>query len=317
MATSSRAIVVGSYAVGLTMRTDSFPVAGETRLGWGFEEGPGGKGSNQAIGLARLGAPVAFVGCVGDDRYGREAVALLEREGVDVAGVTVAADEPTGIGFIVLDRDGDNVIVLDPGANRRLDAPLVRRQMASGAHLGPADVVLTQLEIQADAATAALVAGRAAGATTILNPAPAQLLADETFATADVVTPNETELRVLSGLAPDADADDEELARRLIERGAGTIVVTRGSAGALIVSLAATRVVPAPMVDVVDSTGAGDAFNAALAAALLNGNDVGAAVFEAVVAGALACTRAAVVPSLPSRADLDQALHGVAQEALH
>lgn len=295
--------VVGSYAVGLTLRTDTFPVPGETRLGFGFEQGPGGKGSNQAIGIARLGGAVSFICCVGDDAFGRSARELLVSEGVDCAGVRSVTGSATGIGFIVLDAAGNNLIVLDPGANARLDADAVR---AGAVQLEGAAVVLTQLEISEAAAAAALEMGRAAGALTILNPAPARPLSDATLRLADLVTPNESELRVLAGLPPDAPGDDARLAAGLRDRGVGTVVVTRGSAGALVVDAAGTRIVPAPTVEVVDSTGAGDAFNAALAAHLAAGLDLDAAVARAVVAGALACTRAGVVPSLPTRDELER-----------
>lgn len=303
---SGRAVVVGSYAVGLTIRTDVFPIPGETRLGSGFEEGPGGKGSNQAIGLARLGAGVSFVGCVGDDRFGREALELLAREGVDTGSVRVVDRVPTGVGFIVLDADGNNLIVLDPGANGRLDGALVREALAGS--IGAGDLVLTQLEISEAAAAAALGAGRAAGATTVLNPAPARVLDAATLAAVDVLSPNETELRILSGLDPDASADDAVLAEGLLARGVGAVVVTRGSAGALVVTRDGSRSIAAPRVEVVDSTGAGDAFNAALAARLLTGDSIADAAAWAVAAGALACTRSGVVPSLPTRAELGAAM---------
>jgi ribokinase len=302
---AGRAIVVGSYAVGLTMRTDVFPVPGETRLGYGFAEGPGGKGSNQAIGLARHHARVVFVGCLGDDRFGRDALDLLTTEGVDASGVAIIPGESTGIGFIVLDGIGRNLIVLDPGANRLLDASSVGDRMG---RLGPEDVVLTQLEISEAAAAAALDVGRAAGATTILNPAPARPIRPETLAAVDVLTPNETELRILAGVAPDAPADDAQLALGLLAQGVRAVVVTRGAAGALVVTKAGRESIKAPRADVLDSTGAGDAFNAALAAHLLAGEDLALATRFAVTAGALACTRMGVVPSLPTKAEVDRAM---------
>jgi ribokinase len=298
---AGRAFVVGSYAVGFTIRTDSFPVPGETRLGTGFDQGPGGKGSNQAIALARLGVDVAFVGCFGEDRFGRDALALLSREGVDTSGVMFFPDEVTGVGFIVLDGVGNNLIVIDPGANRRLDEPLVRDRMQL---VRRGDLVLTQLEISEEAAAAALTAGRAAGATTMLNPAPARPLAAATLAAVDVLTPNETELRILSATAPDAPADDLDLAVGLLHRGVGSIVVTRGAAGALVVTANGSYTVASPDVEVVDTTGAGDAFSAALAARLLAGDDLETSSSFAVAAGALACTKLGVVPSLPTAAEL-------------
>jgi ribokinase len=304
-AIAGRAFVVGSYAVGLTIRTDEFPVAGETRLGSGYESGPGGKGSNQAIGLARLGVSVMFVGCVGDDQFGADAIALLRSENVDVEAVSVLANAATGVGFIVLDAAGRNLIVLDPGANQHLDGWIVRQWLGLA---GPGDVVVAQLEIPDDAAAAAMLAGRAAGATSVLNPAPARQLAPQTLRAIDVLTPNETELRILCGLRPDARADEEQLARALVASGVNAVVVTRGAQGALIVTDADRRSIDAPRVDVVDSTGAGDAFNAALVAGLLAGDRLHEAVQAGVVAGALACTRGGVVPSLPRKGELEAAL---------
>jgi ribokinase len=304
---SGRAVVVGSYAVGLTLRTDVFPIRGETRLGSGFAQGPGGKGSNQAIGLARLGVDVSFVGCLGDDRFGHDAVKLLLAEGVQTDCVRLVPGLATGVGFIILDARGDNLIVLDPGANTWLDGAQVRDRIANVVRAG--DLVLTQLEISSEAAAAALISGRASGAITMLNPAPARVLDEATLACVDVLTPNEGELRILSGLAPDATADDESLAVSLLARGVRAVVVTRGAEGALVVSRGRTDSVPAPRVDVVDSTGAGDAFSAALGAALLAGHSLVSATQRAVAAGALACTRAGVVPSLPTRHELDAACH--------
>lgn len=300
------AVVVGSYAVGLTIRTDVFPSPGETRLGADFEEGPGGKGSNQAIGLARLGADVSFIGCVGEDRFGQAAIELLSAEGVRTDALRRVPGVATGVGFIVLDAAGDNRIVLDPGANARLDGVLVRAQLAGS--VGPGDLVLTQLEISSEAASAALAVGRAAGAATVLNPAPARALEAGTLGRVDVLTPNETELRILSGLPPDAPGDDAALATALLARGVAAVVVTRGAAGALVVTSSGTQSIPAPRVEVVDTTGAGDAFNAALAARLLAGDALTDAAAWAVTAGALACTRAGVVPALPSSSELQAAM---------
>lgn len=298
-------IVVGSYAVGLTMRTGRFPVPGETTLGSGFDEGPGGKGSNQAIGVARLGAPARLVACLGQDRFADAALALYRAERVDARHVRAIKGTTTGVGFIVVDARGENLIVLDPGANALLDVAAVERVESE---ISTGDVVLTQLEIAEEPARAAMMAGRRRGARTILNPAPARRLAAASLASVDVLTPNETELRILLGREPDDPTDDAELARELLRQGVGVVVVTRGAAGALVVEPSGTRDVAAPRVAVVESTGAGDAFNAALAASLVGGITLTAAVERAVVAGALACTRRGVVASLPTRDELDRML---------
>jgi ribokinase len=299
-----KVLVVGSYAVGLMLQTDSFPIPGETRRGWGYQEGPGGKGSNQAIGIARLGGRAELIACVGDDRFGRAALRMYAEEGVDASRVKVMAGVSTGIGFIVIDKTGQNIIVLDPGANALLDADAVE---GAAGDIGEEDVVLAQLEIPPGIALAAMTIGRRAGARTILNPAPATDLPAD-LGSIDVLIPNQSELRVLLGRSPRDPADDLVLARVLLDRGVGTVVVTRGAEGALIVRPDGALVVRAPTVDVVDSTGAGDAFNAAFAAELARGASTEEAVRSAVAAGALACTRFGVVPSLPTRAELDKAL---------
>jgi ribokinase len=306
--------VVGSFAVGLTMRAARFPVAGETLLGTDFDMGPGGKGSNQAVGAARLGAMTELVAVIGQDLFGDVAMDLYRREGVGAAHVRRTAERNTGVGFITLNAAGENHIVLDMGANHLLSAedvdraePLIARSAA----------VLSVLEIDPATAAHGLRLGRKHGAITILNPAPAQPLTDELLSVVDVLTPNESELRILSGLAPDDPTDTLELAGRLLARGVRHLVVTRGSRGALLISAGgATQAVPGVPVTVVDTTGAGDAFTCALAVALAEGGGADktggateasllAAARFAVYAGALACTRLGVVPALPTRAELE------------
>lgn len=288
--------VIGSYAVGLTLRVDQFPVAGETRIGSAFEAGPGGKGSNQAIQAARLGADVALVAALGTDRYGDEAIALFEREGVSTDFVVRLPDYPTGVGFIIVDADGENRIIIDPGANAHLTP---RNVEAAGARIRRSGVVIAQLEIPLDIALLALRQARAAGAITMLNPAPAQRITGPRLAGIDVLTPNESELRILCGRAVDDAGDPLEDSRTLLSAGVGTVVLTRGAAGATIVTRDHSVDVPSPPVDVVDTTGAGDAFSATLAVHLASGDAMDVAVRHATSAGALACTRFGVVPSLP------------------
>jgi ribokinase len=277
-------------------------VGGETVIGTGFDEGPGGKGSNQAVQIARLGGDVALVAVVGDDRFGDEALALWDAEAVDTTHVARRADVATGIGFIVVESGGENRIVIDRGANAHLGAASVD---AAAERISRSRVVLTQLEVPTEAAAAAMAAARASGAISILNPAPARPLTDETLALVDVLTPNETELRVLAGRTTHMDEGDPlEDGRELVRRGVGTVVLTRGSAGAVIIRAGEELAVAAPAVDVIDTTGAGDAFNGTLAVGLALGAALPDAVRMAVVAGALACTRRGVVPSLPTAAEL-------------
>lgn len=289
--------VVGSYNVGLTIETDKVPAAGETVLGRGYSEGPGGKGSNQAIAAARLGARVRFVGSVGKDRYGDEALRLWESEGVMSEWVK-RVEEHTGIAFIVVGPAGSNIIVVDPGANGRLSPADVGTASAAIRGCG---AVLTQLEIPSETAAAACRQAREEGAAVILNPAPAKEGHRLDLSQVDVLTPNETEFGVLAGTA-DLDGG----ARSLLAKGPGAVVVTLGERGARVITKDDAVTVPAPRVRPLDTTGAGDAFNGALAVALSEGEPLTSAVRFANYAGALAVTRREVVPALPTRQELDE-----------
>lgn len=296
-----RLTIVGSYAVGLTLRTDRFPAPGETVLGRDFDRGPGGKGSNQAIQAARLGALVDLIASVGSDEFGDAAVELYRQEGVGTEHLVRSAQTNTGIGFIVLSAEGENIIVLDPGANQEL----------SEAHLAAAtesfrrsDAVVAQLEIPASTALRAMELGRETGAITVLNPAPAQPLPSERLQAVDVLTPNAVELRTLLGVAAASDVSEVELCRSALERGVGAVVLTRGQRGALVVKADREYEVPAQDVDAVDTTGAGDAFTACLSVELAAGRSLEEAVRLASVAGAHACLRLGVVPSLGTRHEL-------------
>ncbi len=293
--------VVGSFAVGLTIRTGKMPVFGETLIGSDFDFGPGGKGSNQAVGVARLGANSALVSCVGTDELAEVAHNLYAAEGVDTTNLERTDTRPTGVGFIVLNPVGENFIILDMGANELMDAAFVDR---ARDRIAASDIVMAVLEIPVVAAVRAMELGKAAGARTILNPAPATEVPPECFRHIDYLTPNESELRVLMGLRPDDPSPTRELAASLRGRGVGTVIVTMGENGALILGDNIDRVVPAHDVDVVDTTGAGDAFNAGLAVALGKGRPLESAVEYAVACGGHACTTLGVVPSLARRDDV-------------
>jgi ribokinase len=299
-----RITVVGSYATGLTMKVKRLPSTGETVLASGYRVDYGGKGSNQAVGCARLGAEVAFVARIGTDAFGEMALRLYREEGIDIAFVQQTADHPTGVGFILVEGDtGNNCIALDPGANELLSAADVAR--CDGV-LKSASVVLTQLEIPVTAAEAAMARGRANGATTILNPAPVRPLPASVLQLVDVLTPNQTEAKVLTGRSPDAAVEPEEVAHDLIRAGVRQVVMTLGEKGALIVTASSSMHIPAVRMSAVDSTGAGDAFNAGLATALASGESLESAVEFAVVIGGLAVTKEGVIPSLPRREEVVQ-----------
>jgi ribokinase len=289
--------VVGSYLTGLTMRVGRIPRRGETTVGGGYVEVPGGKGSNQAIAAKRLGARVYFVGCVGTDERGDAAFELWEAEGVD-ASLVRRTPTPTGLGFVMVDGEGANAIAIDPGANLDLGAEDLARAEQAVARSG---VVLLQLEVSRRTTEEAAMRAKARGATVILNPAPAVDAGEVRLEHVDIVTPNEEEFRTMAG------TDDIEAgARRILSLGPKAVVVTLGARGAKVVTARDSYAVPAPEVRVVDTTGAGDAFNGALAVALSEGEPLSQGVRFANFAGALCVTKAEVVASLPRREEVDE-----------
>lgn len=297
--------VVGSFAVGLTLRAERFPVKGETLLGRDFDMGPGGKGSNQAVQAARLGANVEFVGRLGSDNFGEIGKKLFADEQVSTTYLIETPDRNTGVGFIVLDAAGDNFIILDPGANELFSTADVDR---ARDRIQTCNVLITQLEIPLATAGHALKLAHDAGVVSILNPAPARRVPPEILQYTDLVTPNETELRLMLGRAPDSAANSIDLCDELIQLGVQRVILTRGPHGAMIVTRDGYHNMPAFRVNVVDSTGAGDAFNGTLATYLARGVPLEPAVRYAVAAGALACTRLGVIPSLPRPDALEQLL---------
>ncbi|MDQ3219036.1 MAG: ribokinase [Actinomycetota bacterium] len=295
--------MVGSFAVGLTLRSDVFPAAGETRLARDFDQGPGGKGSNQAVQAARMGAVVELVAAVGKDAFADMALELYAAEGVGTRHLITHPERNTGLGFIMLDDLGENRILLDPGANDLLSPADID---AAGPSIANSAVVATQLEIPVAAAAVALAAGRKAGALTLLNPAPARSLPSEVLASVDVLTPNEVEARTLTGLSSEEECSDDELCTRLLALGPSAVLLTLGPRGALLArGEERIKIEPWP-VEVVDSTGAGDAFSGTLAAAVAEGAALEDATEKAAAAGALACRKLGVVPSLPRREHLQE-----------
>ena len=289
-----RVLVVGSVNVDLVVTTDRLPRPGETVTGGRLAQHHGGKGGNQAVAAARLGAPVAFVGAVGDDDFGTAARAALATEGIDVGHLATLEGASTGVALILVDADGENLISVASGANGGIapgDVTAALRALA----IRPADVVLVGHEIPTAAVRAALVAGRAAGATTILNPAPADGLDAATLVAADVLTPNEGELAILRDVGIPGNA---------------ALLVSLGADGARLEAAGATTAIAALPVVAVDTVGAGDTLNGALAAALAAGDSLHDAARRAVAAASLSVTRAGARAGMPTRAELDARLRG-------
>jgi ribokinase len=274
--------VVGSINLDLVVRAATLPGPGETVTGGTFERHGGGKSANQAVAAARQGAAVRMIGAVGSDDLGDEAVADLAGEGIDVSAIARVA-AATGVAVIVVDESGENQIAVASGANLELAPDAVEAALA-GAE--PGGVVLIALEVPDAPVLAAVRAARAAGLQVVLNPAPARPLPDELLALGPVLTPNEPEAAALSG-----EADPEAAARALTARTGAPVVVTIGSKGALLADGDALERIPAPRVEAVDTTGAGDAFNGALATALAAGAGLTDAVRTAVAAAADSVTR--------------------------
>jgi ribokinase len=294
--------VVGSFAVGMTLSAQRMPIFGETLVGSRFDMGPGGKGSNQAVAAARLGAESHFVGIIGTDPLGKIARALYQEEGVRTDHLVETNEKATGVGFIIVNPEGSNGIILDMGANELIDGPFVRK---AEAIIARSDAVLSVLEIPIEGAAEAMTIGRKYGIKTILNPAPATLLPEEMLRVIDLITPNETELRILMGLSPDDAAPTRELAMELQKEFGIAVIVTRGEDGMMLVDAQGVSEFGSIPVKVVDTTGAGDAFTAGLAVSLAEGRDLASAIKFAGCNGALACTKYGVIPSLALRSEVD------------
>lgn len=290
--------VVGSANLDLVLRVAAVPGPGETVLAHGREEHVGGKGLNQAVAAARAGAATAFVGAVGDDEAGGRLLGALVADGVDTTGVA-RREGASGNALIVVADTGENSIVVDPGANG------VAEQLSGSqrALVAAASVVLCQLEVPIGLVASAAAAGRDAGARVMLNAAPARSLPENLLRGVDVLVVNEHEAATLSG-----EADPERAARALADL-VPDVVVTLGAAGALHVPAdGQVRRVPGIPADVVDTTGAGDAFTGVLAAHLATGGRVSDGLARAVAAGSLAVRTRGAVPSLPTRLAVDDLL---------
>lgn len=292
---AAKIVVVGSFNMDLTTYMERLPRPGETVHGRRFVTGPGGKGSNQAVAAARLGAEVTFVGRVGIDGFGDTALQTWQAEGIDTRYVVRDAENATGVAPIFVDDSGENCIVVALGANLALSPADVD---AASEAIAQADVLVVQLEIDLNTVARALKVAKDQGVRTILNPAPAAQLPEATLALADYLTPNETELETLLGSVP----NDLRQAVKLPQQ---TLVMTAGSRGARWATQSDSGDVPTYKVQVVDTTGAGDAFNAGLAVALAEGKALADAIAFANATAAMCVTRPGTAPSMPQRAEVE------------
>lgn len=301
----SSVVVVGSSNTDMILRVSRIPGPGETLLGGEFSTAAGGKGANQAVAARRAGGRVAFVARLGRDSLGDEALARFRGEGIDVSAVVRDAAAPSGVALIFVGSDGENSIGVAGGANQRL-AP---RDVAAAAGLfSRARVVLLQLETPLAAVSAAARMARRAGALVILNPAPARKLPSALLRAVSLLTPNEHEASLLTGVRVSGPASAAKAAKVLLARGVGTVIVTLGAAGALVACAGRSELVPGFRVKAVDTTAAGDVFNGALAVRLAEGAPLRDAVCFAHAAAAISVTRPGAQPSIPARREIERML---------
>ena len=308
MSRGPRVVVVGSSNTDLVIKARTIPRPGETVLGGTFISAPGGKGANQAVAAARLGADVTFVARIGVDGFGDAALRGLTAEGIHTEFVVRDEEVASGVALIIVDEQGENAIAVAPGSNGLLSADDVERARDA---ITDADVLLLQLETPLETVRHAARLAQAAAVPVVLNPAPAQPLDREFLGRVTVLTPNRGEASLLSGIAVRDAPTAEASATALLGMGAANVVITLGADGAFWVSRAGAGLVEGPAVDAVDTTAAGDAFSAALAVGLATGQAIPDAVRFATLAGALATTRLGAQPSLPTREAIEffQAAH--------
>ena len=292
-----KVVVVGSFMMDLVIKAERRPQKGETLIGQQFGMFGGGKGNNQAIAAVRLGGDVTMVGRLGMDSFGDTLMDALVEEGVEIRFIVRDAEVGTGVGSPVIDADGDNSIIIVPRANMRLSAADVDRAASA---ISDSDVLLLQLEVPIAASQRAAEIAKSSGTKVILNPAPAQDLPDSFLAQVDILTPNQVEAELLSGVEVSDSEGAERAARILLDRGVSAVILTLGEGGALLFKDGLTTSIPAYRVNVVDTTAAGDAFCGALATALARGEALEDAVVFANAAGALAVTVLGAAPSMPT-----------------
>jgi ribokinase len=294
-------VVIGGVNTDYLVRGERLPRRGETLEGEVFQEGPGGKGANQAVAIARLGCPVGMIARLGEDDRGKVILDQLAAEGVNVARVRQDHDAPTGVALIMVDRSGEKQILTALGANRRLTEADVR---SAKDLIDSAKVLLAQLEVPIPAVTLALRLARAAGVRTVLDPAPAVPLSQDILQLVDVIRPNASEAETLTDVPVRDRSSAAAAARILLSRGVGGVVVQAGDAGNLLLTADEERFLPQFSVESVDATGAGDAFAAALATGLAEGRSLSEAARLGSAAAALATTKLGAQAGLPRRAEL-------------
>jgi ribokinase len=294
-------LVVGSSNTDMVIKTQTFPAPGETILGGKFLMNPGGKGANQAVAAARLNGMVTFVGKIGDDIFGKQAVQQLEDEGINVDFVVVDPENPSGVAMITVDRKGENSIVVAPGSNGTLSATDFDKAMAE---LNDSEFILMQLEIPIPTVEHIAKIAASKEKKVILNPAPAAKLSDYLLQNLYIITPNETEAELLTGIKVSDGQSALKAANILHEKGVEIIIITLGSAGAFLLADGKSEIISAPKVEAVDTTAAGDTFNGALVVALSEGKSIQESIAFANIAASISVTRIGAQSSVPFRKEI-------------
>ncbi len=295
--------VIGSVVIDLAVQTPRLPAVGETLLADNFKIGPGGKGANAAVAVKRAGAAAVLVGCIGDDDFGRMEMAALQKEGVNVDAVAIHPEASTGVGIAMIDADGENTILGVLGANDYLNPNDVAQALA--LHQDTLNAILVNFEVPEPAVAAAVQLGVDYGVPVIVDAGPARPYTPETWRNCTILTPNEQETETLVGYPVSDDTTAERAARELLGMGPSAVVLHRGAQGALLVTPDDTIHVPSFSVDVVDTTGAGDAFSGALSVTVAEGLPLVDAIRRANAAGALAVTRLGTLPVMPTRQEVE------------
>lgn len=299
---TAKLVVLGSINADHILNINHFPQPGETVIGQQYKVAFGGKGANQAVAAGRSGADIAFIACVGADDMGERIRQQLATDRIDTQPIEAIADSTTGVALIFVNAEGENVIGIDAGANAAVTPDYLNRYRQ---RVIDADALLMQLESPLETVIAAAKLAKQHQTQVILNPAPACELPDELLAMIDMITPNETEAQLLTGIAVNNEADADRAANILHDKGIGCVIITLGSRGVWLSENGKGKLVPGFKVKAVDTIAAGDTFNGALVTALLEGKMMSDAVRFAHAAAAIAVTRSGAQPSVPWREEID------------
>ncbi|WP_163391090.1 ribokinase [Enterovibrio norvegicus] len=297
-------VVLGSVNADHVLQVPSFPRPGETLHGRNYQVIPGGKGANQAVAAARLGADIGFIACVGEDAFGINIRESFKEDGIAVNGVKIEAGTPTGIAMIQVADSGENSICISAEANAKLTADAIESDLEA---IRQASYLLMQLETPMDGIERAALVAKENNTKVILNPAPARPLSDALLACVDMITPNETEAELLTGIAVADDASAQQAATVMHEKGIETVMITLGAKGVWVSQKNEEKgqIIPGFRVEATDTTAAGDTFNGALVTGLLEAMPLESAIKFAHAAAAISVTRFGAQTSIPSRAEVD------------